>query len=251
MVLLAWFCPLPAVEPAHPPADKAPVQEAADQATPKKDRAGEPDDRFLKRHQAFLAARDPAGHDLVLVGDYLTDDFRGHARNGVGAIFARAFSAHRPLNLGQGGDHTQHVLWRLQNGELDGYTPKVMMLMIGGTNGSNNEPAERILAGVKAIIATAQAKVPGLKVLLLSVLPWDAKPGSRRQRHIAVNALLPTLDDGGRSVLYVDLAPLYLDAEGNIPADLMPDGVHLSDKGYALWADAMAVPLRRLFGENE
>jgi lysophospholipase L1-like esterase len=223
-----------------------PAADAPDQPTAKLDRSGAPDQRFMKRHQEFVATAMKGGYDLVLVGDYLTDDFRGNAKNGVAAIFQGSFSSYHPINLGQGGDYTQHVLWRLQNGELDGYTPTVMMLMIGGTNGSNGEPPERILAGVQAIIACARAKVPGLKVLLLPVLPWDRHPGDHRSRHQAVNALLPQLDDGGKSVLFVDIAGAFLAADGTIPEDLMPDAAHLSDKGYQLWADSVAAALARL-----
>jgi lysophospholipase L1-like esterase len=224
--------------------------EAPDQPQVKLDKAGAPDARFLARHEQFLAGARTGGHDLVLLGDFLTDDFRGHAKNQVGAIFTAAFAQYRPLNLGQGGDHTQHVLWRVQNGELAGYAPRVMMLMIGGTNGSNGDPPDRILAGVSAIIASARQQVPGLKVLLLPVLPWDAKPGARRTRHQAVNALLPQLDDGGKTVLYVDISGRFLAADQQIPEDLMPDGAHLSELGYQVWADAVVGPLARLMGQG-
>lgn len=219
--------------------------DAPDQPLLKLDKAGNPDARFLKRHEEYLAAAKLGGYGLVVLGDFLSDDFRGHSKNQVGAIFAKAFGAYRPINLAQGGDHTQHVLWRLRNGELDGYAPKAMMLMIGGTNGSNGDPPERILAGVKAIIACAREKVPGLKVLLLPVLPWGG-PGDRRDRHQAVNALLPQLDDGGETVLFVDIADRFVAADGTIPTELMPDGAHLSERGYQLWADAVAEPLARL-----
>ncbi len=225
--------------------------EAPDQARQKVDRAGNPDARFLARHAEYLATASRGGYRLVLLGDFLTDDFRGHNKNTVGAIFAKAFGAYQPINLGQGGDYTQHVLWRIEQGELDGYAPKVMMLMIGGTNGSNGDAPEQILAGVKAIITTARTRVPGLKILLLPVLPWDANPGNRRARHQAINALLPQLNDGGKTVLYVDISGRFIDAEDRIPKDLMPDGAHLSDLGYQLWADAVAEPLARLMQASE
>ena len=216
-----------------------------DQPLLKLDKAGNSDARFVKRHEEYLAAAKLGGYQLVVMGDYLSDDFRGHNKNLIGAIFAKAFGAYNPINLAQGGDYTQHVLWRLNNGELGGYVPKVMMLMIGGTNGSNGDPPDRILAGVKAIIVCAREKVPGLRVLLLPVLPWGG-PGERRDRHQSVNALLPQLDDGGKTVLFVDIAHHFLAADGTIPPDIMPDGAHLSERGYQLWADAVAEPLARL-----
>jgi len=220
--------------------------DAADQPVVKRDKSGNPDARFLKHHEETLVKVRKGGYALVLLGDFLTADFRGHNKNQVGAIFEKAFGAYRPIILGDGGDFTQHTLWRIQNGELDGLKPTVMMLMIGGCNGSNGEAPERILAGVKAIITSAREKVPGLKVLLLSVLPWDANPGVRRQRHEAVNALLPQLDDGGKTVLYLDISAKFVDADQRIPKEIMPDAAHLSDLGYQMWADAVAAPLAQL-----
>ena len=224
----------------------APTFDPPEQPVFKRDKAGHPDTRFMTRHQGYVAIAAKGGVDLLLMGDFLTDDFRGNNKNGVPAIYERAFGRYRPANFGQGGDYTQHVLWRLQNGELDGITPRVMMLMIGGTNGSNGEPGERIAEGVKAIIACVRQKSPGTKILLLSVLPWDANPGSRRDRHVAVNQHLPALDDGGKTVKYVDISRKFLAPDGTIPKDLMPDGAHLSDKGYQMWADAVEAPLRAL-----
>ena len=222
--------------------------EPADVPVFKKDKAGIADDRFMKRHETYVAEARKGGVGLLLMGDFLTDDWRGNNKNGVKAIYDKAFGHYRPANFGQGGDYTQHVLWRLQNGELEGITPKVMMLMIGGTNGSNGEPAEAIFAGVKAIVDFVRQKSPGTKILLLSVIPWGETPGSRRDRHGAVNALLPRLDDGGKSVKHLDITARFLAPDGTIPKDLMPDAAHLSDKGYQLWADAVAEPLAALMG---
>ncbi len=215
----------------------------------KKDKFGNPDDRFIKRHESFLTEAKKGSVRLLLMGDFLTDDWRGNNKNGVKAIYDAAFSRYRPANFGQGGDYTQHVLWRLQNGEIDGITPTVMMLMIGGTNGSNGEPAEKIFDGVKAIVDFVKMKSPRTKILLLSVLPWGEMPGTRRDRHGAVNALLPKLDDGGKTVKFLDLAPKFLAPDGTIPKDLMPDAAHLSDLGYQRWADLMREPLKELMGE--
>ena len=227
-------------------ATAAPVFDDPATPVPKRDKSGAPDARFIARHESYVAIAKKGGVDLLLIGDFLTDDFRGNNKNGVKAIFDNAFGQYKPANFGQGGDYTQHLLWRLQNGELEGITPRVIMLMIGGTNGSNGEPGERIAAGVKAIIEAVKQKSPRTKILLLSVLPWDANPGSRRDKHAAVNAHLPALDDGGKTVKYLDLTGKFLAPDGTIPKDLMPDGAHLSDNGYQLWADAVEAPLREL-----
>ena len=223
--------------------------EAPDEPAFKKNKDGTPDQRFVKRHEGFVAEAKKGGVDLLLVGDFLTDDFRGNNKNGVKAIFDKAFARYHPANFGQGGDYTQHVLWRLQNGELEGIRPKVVMLMIGGTNGSNNDPPEKIAAGVAAIIDTVKQKSPGTKVLLLSVPPW-MEMGHLRARHTSVNPLLPKLDDGGKTVKYLDLTPKFLQADGTVSKDVMPDGVHLSDQGYQIWADAVAGPIEDLMKDK-
>lgn len=220
--------------------------EAPDEPTTRKDRSGKTDERFLKRHEGFVAEAQKGGVDLLLLGDFLTDDWRGNNTNRVKAIYDQAFGAYHPANFGQGGDHVQHVLWRVQNGELEGISPKVVMLLIGGTNGSNNDSPEEVASAVKKIIGTVREKCPTAKVLLLSVPPRGETPSTIRTRHMSVNPYLAKLDDDGKTVRFVDLASKYLKPDGTVPKDLMPDFFHLSEKGYQVWADTVADPLHEL-----
>ena len=217
----------------------------------KKNKDGTPDQRFMKRHEGFVEEARKGGVDLLLVGGFLTDDWRGNNKNSVGAIYEKSFGPYHPANFGQGGDYTQHVLWRLQNGELEGIRPKVVMLLIGGTNGSNGDDPVKIAAGVRAIIDTIKHKVPGAKVLLLGVPPWQEKSGKLRARQTAVNPLLAAMDDAGKTIRYVDFGPKLIGPDGTVPRNLMPDGVHLSEEGYQVWADAVAGPLKGLMGAVE
>lgn len=214
----------------------------------KQNKDGTPDQRFTKRHETFVAEAGKGGVDLLLVGDFLTDDWRGNNKNHVAAICEKAFGSYRPANFGQGGDYTQHVLWRMQNGELNGIQPKVVMLLIGGTNGSNSDDPAAIASGVRAIIATIQQKVPSAKVLLIGVPPWQEKLGKLRAQHTAVNPLLAAMDDGGKTIKYVDFGGKLIGPDGTVAKELMPDGVHLSEQGYQIWADAVNAPLKELMG---
>lgn len=221
--------------------------QAPDEAAPKLDKQGMPDARFIKRHEGFLAdVKNNQNAGLVLIGDFLTDDWRGNSKNGVKAIFDHTFGAYGPLNLGQGGDYTQHVLWRLENGELDGLAPKVVMLLIGGTNGSNGDRPEKIAAGIEAIIAGVKMKSPATKFLLVSVPPRAEKQGTPRDRQMAVNPLLVKLNDDTKGIRFIDLAAKFIQPDGIVSKDLMPDFYHLSDKGYQVWADTVAQPLKEL-----
>ena len=225
------------------------ASEAPDEPVEKKDKSGAPDARFIRRHEAFINdIKKSPNCSLLLVGDFLTDDWRGTNKNGVKAIFDTAFGKYSPVNLGQGGDYTQNVFWRLQNGELEGINPKVMMLLIGGTNGSNGDDPQKIAAAIEKIIGYSRKKIPGMKIVLLTVPPFGEKGGMPRARHTAVNPILLKLADG-ENIIVVDLYPKYLMTDGSVNKELMPDGVHFSDKGYQIWADSVAEPLKALLAK--
>lgn len=199
----------------------------------------EVDPGFAKAHDNFVAEAKKGGCDFLAMGDSITAGWRGKANK---AIFDKAFGQYKPLNFGIGGDRTQHVLWRLQNGELEGITPKVMMLMIG-TNNSNSDSAEKIAAGVTAIVNYVKQKSPSTKVLLLAVFPRGEKPNAQREKLAKVNETIAKLDDGGKTVKYLDIGAKFLQPDGTISKDIMPDFLHLSEKGYQIWADAVGETL--------
>src|SRR5262249_12590428 len=156
----------------------------------------------------------------------------GHGGPG-GKIFESQFKPMNAINLGIGGDRTQHVLWRLQNGEIEGVQPKVVMLMIG-TNNSNGKDntAEEIADAATAIVQEIHKRSPHTKVLLLAVFPRGEKPNPQRDKIKAVNAIISKLDDGGKTVKYLDIGPKFMQDDGTISKDIMPDFLHLSEKGY-------------------
>jgi len=209
--------------------------------TPMLEKDGTPVKRFIQQHEVFVQHAKNNSIDLLLVGDFLTSDFQGNNKNTVGAIYQKAFGKYKPAIFAYGGESVQHTHWRLKNGELDVITPKVIMLMIGTKNGDHNDPPEKIYAGIEALIKYVREKSPMTKVLLLSVLPFNG-----RAKCVAVNKLLPKLDDGGKSVSYVDLYSKIVGADGVAPKELMPDGAHLSDKGFQIWADTVEEPLKAL-----
>ena len=196
---------------------------------------------LMARHDGFLkdkaAALATGPIQFLLVGDSITDGWRG---NNGRAIFDDAFGKLNPYNIGIGGDRTQHVLWRLENGEVDGINPKVAMLMIGTNNLGPNPSNDEIAAGVTKCVTTLRTKLPQTKVLLLGVFPRAAKPDDNfRTRIKAINTTIMKLDDGGKTVKYLDIGDKFLDANGNLPKDIMPDALHPNGKGYKIWADAI------------
>ncbi|RYD77452.1 MAG: hypothetical protein EOP84_15520, partial [Verrucomicrobiaceae bacterium] len=145
-----------------------------------------------------------------------------------------------PANFGIGGDRTEHLLWRITNGELDGIKPKVTVLMIGTNNIGhfNDEKPEWAAAGVKKIVETIHSKLPETKVLLLGVFPRGTPDSAHRKAVEEINKIIAGLDDG-KKTRYLDISKNFLDENGNIPADVMPDKLHPNAKGYDIWHKAM------------
>ena len=227
--------PIPATAVATPKAD-------ASAAIEKKDTNG----AFRKAHDSFLARGKAGPVGLLFLGDSITAGWTKAPH-----IWENAFGKFQPANFGIGGDRTQHVIWRIENGELEGLTPKVTVLMIG-TNNSGDHNAEEITAANKKIVELIRAKMPATKVLLLAIFPRGARKdkdgviteaavadAAKRTAVIdAVNTELAKLDDG-QNVRFLNLNAVFLGQDGKIPFSLMPDQLHPVAAGYQLWADAM------------
>jgi lysophospholipase L1-like esterase len=212
--------------------------------SPRLDKKGEGDKNWIKRHESFVEIAKKGDVDVLFLGDSITDGWRGKKK-----IWDKAFGELKPANFGIGGDRTQHVLWRIQNGELDGIKPKVAVLMIG-TNNAGNDSAEQIADGVTAIVKHIQHKSPHTKVLLLAVFPRGKMiPNGGNTKIIEINKIIAKLDDGGKSVKHLDIGQKFM-KDGQIPADIMPDYLHLSEAGYQIWADAITPTLKDMLGKK-
>ena len=205
-------------------------------------------DWWMPRHQEKLAevqrrraAGEPTG--MVFIGDSITE---GWAKQGK-AIWEERYQPRHALNLGFGGDRTENVLWRLRHGEVDGIAPKVAVLMLGTNNtGHRQEEAALIVAGIERNIQELKKRLPRTKILLLAIFPRDEKPdGALRQLNDKVNRLLPRLADGKR-VFFANLNQAFLQADGTLSKDVMPDMLHPNEAGYRIWAEAMQPELDKL-----
>jgi lysophospholipase L1-like esterase len=184
-----------------------------------------------ERHAEFLEQSKQGDVDLVFLGDSITDRWPR-----VGERSWLKLAPYKPGNFGIEGDRTEHLLWRLEHGELDEIFPKVVIVLIGSNNVFYfaDEKPEWTARGIEKIVSVIRKRAPKSKVLLLGIFPRD-EPDSRVRRTItAVNREVQHLDDGA-GVRFVDIGAQFLDSDGNIPPDIMPDKVHLSAKGYDLW----------------
>lgn len=181
--------------------------------------------------------------DVAFVGDSITARWRGSEN------WAKHWGSYRSVNMGIGGDQTQHVLWRLQNGDLEGYKAKLFVVMIGTNNmwARDAEPANAA-AGVNAVLDLIKSKHPESRILLMSLLPTGEKPNPGRDKRKAVNDLISRF--AGGNVEYVDIWDKYLDANGMISKDDMGDFLHLAPKGYDIWSDAISGKVKEIVGAN-
>lgn len=217
------------------------------------------DPNWVKRHESFVEIAKKGGIDVLFLGDSITDFWRYDKRPGKGdahggkEIWDKYFAPLHAENFGISGDRTQHVLWRLDHGEVDGLSPKALVLMIGTNNTGfetdkvtkRNTP-EQAAQGVAAIVHELRQKLPKTKILLLAVFPRDNKPdGAGRQEVNAINAIISRLDDG-KYVHYLDINAKFLEPDGTLTKEIMPDFLHPTPKGYQIWADAIQQPLAQL-----
>ena len=185
--------------------------------------------RFFELHASFLkrAASGPAG--VVFLGDSITEGWTK-----VPEIWESAWGKYQPANFGIGGDRTQHVIWRIEQGEFDKISPKVVVLMIG-TNNTGNDSAKEIAAANRKIVGMLQEALPETKILLLAVFPRGPRnargvedPWEMKMKKIrAINNDLAKLDNG-RDIRFLDLGPKFMSADGTIAKAIMPDQLHLA-----------------------
>lgn len=208
--------------------------------------------RFFRYHADFLerATSGPVG--VLFLGDSIT---AGWARQTE--IWEDAWGAYQPANFGIGGDQTQHIIWRIEQGELDKVDPKVVVLMIG-TNNIHNFEADDISAANRKIVAMIHEKLPETKVLLLAVFPRGPRTNGKgvvedyelhMQKINAINGDIAQLDDGN-SIRFLDLGPKFTSADGTIAKAIMPDQLHLSAAGYQIWVEGMKPLLEEMMNEE-
>ncbi|HMB02809.1 MAG TPA: platelet-activating factor acetylhydrolase IB subunit [Isosphaeraceae bacterium] len=204
---------------------------------------------WMAMHEKFVERAKQGDIDLLFLGDSIVQGWRGKDRAGKGPIevWGRYYGPHNAANFGIGGDRTQNVLWRIENGEVDGIRPKVVVLVVG-TNNSRDNTADEIADGIKAIVSKLRQKLPESKILLLGIFLRGRKPGPVREGLAAVNEAISSLDDGKR-VKYLDIGKSFLNDDGTISGAVMPDSLHLSRKGYRIWADAMEPTLWSMLDE--
>lgn len=197
---------------------------------------------WKNRHEAVNARVKKGDVGLLFIGDSITQGWEANGK----ASWEKHFSKYKPVNLGFSGDRTQHVLWRLDNGNIDGISPKAAVVMIGTNNSNGNDnTAEEIGAGITAIVTKLREKLPNTKVLVLAVFPRGEKPNPQREKNAKASEIASKLADN-EHVFYMDLGPLFLNEDGTLSKEIMPDLLHLNEKSYQIWAEGISPKLEEL-----
>ena len=205
---------------------------------------------WMKHHESrkkWVAERKV---DLLMVGDSIV--FRW-SRTGH-KVWDEYYVKRNGCNIGSSGDRTQHMLWHLQNGGLDGLkgkNPRLVLLMIGTNNrGKPENHGSDTAYGILALLKEIHHQLPDSKILLMAIFPrGDTPTNPGRMRNNEINEIIRTYADN-KVVYWLDISNAFLDEDGNVDRELMKDGLHPSEKGFRAWAEAMEPTIKKLMGEE-
>ena len=202
-------------------------------------------------HRQLIAKTKRGTIDIYFEGDSITRRWGATDYPKLLAHWQKQFHGWNAANFGWGGDTTHNILWRLQNGEFDGVSPKVIVLQAGTNNLPWNGPPTDsavgdVVGGIRAIVATFQEKAPGATIVLTALFPRpqnkELAPAIRR-----INEQLASLADG-KKVRFVNINDRLTDGNGELLPGVSGDGVHLEEKGYDAWAEALKPIFTELLG---
>lgn len=200
---------------------------------------------WRQRHAEFVAASRAGNLDVICLGDSLTWGWDDHRD-----LWAARVTPRPTGFFAIGGDTTSHILWRVENGELDGPPPKLVWVMAGTNNRWLVDDPDDIAESVGEIVRRVRAKVPTAKVLVLGVFPQGARPSaSSRAMFAEVNRRLPALADG-KAVFFRDIGGCLLEPDGTLSDEVSYDETHLTRVGHERLAEALRPILRELLGDT-
>ena len=182
--------------------------------------------------------------DLLYIGDSITEGWSGAGR----AIWRQYYAPRKAVNMGIGGDRTEHVLWRIDNSDFSKIDPKLAIVMIG-TNNSNDNTAEEIADGIILICKKLRTRLLDMKILLLAIFPRDETQTPRRDKIYKASEIASQIADD-KTIFYMDINKKFLADDGvTLPSSIMPDYLHPNAAGYKIWAEAIEPKVAELMGE--
>jgi lysophospholipase L1-like esterase len=223
----------------------APV-EPADRAAPRRDQ------NSITAHTQLLEKARQGGIDIYFVGDSIVRRWGATDYPELLANWRQNFFGWNAADFGWGADKTQNILWRLENGELDGVNPRVIVILAGSNNvgaqpGDAAKVAE-ITRGLTAILNICQQKAPQATIIFTAIFPRNDNMAVMPNID-QINANIARLADG-RKVRYLDVSGKLADKDGRLFDGMMNERDHLHPtlRGYQVWADGLAPIFRELLG---
>ena len=204
-------------------------------------------------HEQMLANLKKGKIDLYFAGDSITRRWRATDYPKFLANWNENFLGWNAANFGWGGDRIQNILWRLQNGEIDGVHPKVIVLLAGTNNLGNAAASDAKIAditrGIKALVETLREKAPKATIIAMGILPRNDGPNATAviPSINKINEKIAQLADG-KTIRYLNINDKLADKDGKLLEGMSADRLHLSVKGYQVWADALKPLLTELLG---
>jgi lysophospholipase L1-like esterase len=196
---------------------------------------------YLERAKRINQAVKSTRYSVLFFGDSLTEGWDA-------AVWKTSLAPRGALNAGVSGDRTDHLLWRLQNGNLAGAPPDAVVLLIGTNDLAYGRSPELTADGIRAVLEELRQHVPDASILLLGLLPREeAALAPLRVATTKVNRLIRECADGKRIVI-ADIGDVLLDSNGRLPTATAPDGLHFTARGYSLLASRLDPELDRLLG---
>ncbi len=202
---------------------------------------------WAKRHDMVNRRLKKGKVDMLFIGDSITHGWENRGRK----IWNEYYAKRNAVNMGFGGDRTEHVLWRLDNSNLKKISPKLAVVMIG-TNNSDGDAytAEEIADGIIAICERLRCKLPKTRILLLAIFPRNHEPSAQREKNAKASLLASQIADG-KMIHYLDINSGFLSKDGMLSRDIMPDFLHPNKAGYKIWAEAIEPKVAELMGEKQ
>jgi hypothetical protein len=204
----------------------------------------EPAQWWESRHNSINKRLKEGNVDLLFIGNSII-----HGWENSGKEYWNLYYKHRnAVNMGFGWDRTQHVIWRIDHTNFENLTPKLAIVLVGINNWPNT--SEEIADGIIMICKKLREKLPMMKILLLAIFPSDQTPTDNRRKMEKASLLASKIADG-KMIYYLDISKEFLEQDGTISIDIMPDYIHPSNKGYKIWAEAMEPTIAKLLVEEE
>ncbi len=221
--------------------------DATDQALPRTDQ------NSLIAHAQLLEKAATGRIDVYFEGDSIIRRWGATDYPELLANWKQNFFGWNAANFGWGGDTTQNILWRLNNGELDGVNPKVIVLLAGTNNVGNavlpagdDKKAADITRGLEAILKVLQTKAPNATIIVTGIFPRNDNMAVMPMVN-KINRNLAKLSDGKR-IRYLNINRKLADRNGKLFNGMMSDKLHPTLKGYQVWADALKPIFTKLLG---